>query len=271
MAKTQVESPFGATPVEHIPLRAAPLARVVAQVRFPRLSTLALSDHSATQFAETLRENYPILHEQREVTITITPEGVDQQPIGDRYWQLRSADGQWQVSLGLNFLAMDTAGYTSSDDFLARFEHAWRALVDVANPPYLERVGWRYINRITDESVLACLDRLVRPEILGGIPAVLGTDVLLTQGISEFIYAMDEVNGLQARWGIVPGGVAIDPTMAPVPQPSWLLDLDAFRTGRIETPPESVRTQLHEMGERAYQYFRWVVTPEFLTRFGGEI
>jgi len=266
-----VESPFGSDPVAHVPLGAAPLARVLTQVRFPRLTTLAAGDDAANALAAAMSDRYPILNEQREVAVTITPEGVEQSPVTGKVWQLRSADEQWQVSFGHSFLAVDTASYSSREDFLARVDDAWAAFVTVARPPFVERVGWRYINRISDEATLSGLAALVRPEVLGGLPAPADTGVRLIHGITESLYSIDEFDGLQARWGILPGGAVIDPTLPPAPDPSWILDLDAFRTRRSGVTTAEVREHVHELAERAYQYFRWVVTPDFLTRFGGEI
>lgn len=266
-----MDSPFGSDPVAHVRLGAAPLARVLTQVRFPRLSTLAAGDDTANAFAAAMSGQYPILNEQREVAVTITPEGVEQSPVAGKVWQLRSADEQWQVSFGHSFLAVDTASYTSREDFLTRVEEAWTAFVAVARPPFVERVGWRYINRITDADTLGGLGGLVRPEVLGGIPAVADTGVRLVHGITESLYSIDEFNGLQARWGMLPGGAVIDPTLPPAVDSSWILDLDAFRTLRSGVTPAEVRNHVHELAERAYRYFRWVVTPDFLTQFEGEL
>ncbi|MFI5930893.1 TIGR04255 family protein [Actinoplanes sp. NPDC051494] len=270
MADGTVETPFGAERLAELPLRNAPLLRVLAQIRFPRLATLATGDDMANLFAMSMSGDYPILTEQREVAVTITPDGVTQAPGAARVWQLRSADEQWQISFGDSFLAVDTAAYTSREDFAARVAHAWQRFEQVVRPPFVERLGVRYINRITDLETLAALPSLVRPEALGGVQALVGCDVRLSHSIHEALYHLDDHNGLQARWGMLPPGAVLDPTIQPVPDNSWVLDLDAFRSGRHDVAAGDVDQHLRQLAERAYRYFRWVVTPDFLTWFGGE-
>lgn len=270
MTEVTVASPFGNEQVAEVPLAAAPLVRVLAQVRFPRLAALVAGEDTANEFAAAMRADYPILNEQRELSVTITPEGVTQAPGTARVWQLRSADEQWQVSFGDSFLAVDTAAYRTRDDFAARVVDAWRRFVDVVRPPFVERVGVRYINRVADEDTINDLPTLVRAEALGGVTVALAGGVRLSHSMHEALYHLDELNGLQARWGVLPPGAVLDPTLAPVPETTWVLDLDAFRMGRNAVDPDEVDQHVQQLAERAYRYFRWVVTEEFLTRFGRE-
>jgi uncharacterized protein (TIGR04255 family) len=270
MVNVAVENPFGDGPIAEVPLAAAPLARVLAQVRFPRLTALATGPETANAFAAAMSHDYPILTEQHEVSITITPEGVTQAPGTARVWQLRTADEQWQVTFGDTFLALDTAAYGTRTDFAARLVQAWKQFADVVGPPFVERVGVRYINRVDSETILADLPTLIRPEALGEVSAALESGVQLVHSVHEALYHLDGLNGLQARWGFLPPGTSLDPTLQPVPGRSWVLDLDAFRLGRHDVTPEEMGKHVHELAERAYRYFRWVVTPQFLTRFRGD-
>jgi uncharacterized protein (TIGR04255 family) len=270
MGEAGVESPFGDEPIAEVHLSAAPLVRVLAQVRFPRLTALATGEETANAFAVAMSGDYPILTEQREVAVSITPEGVTQEPGTSRVWRLLSADERWQVSFGDTFLAVDTAAYAAREGFAAQVAEAWQRFVEVVRPPFVERVGVRYINRIADQATLDDLPALIRPEALGGVSVALGGTVRLSHSMHEALYHLDDLNGLQARWGVLPHGALLDPTMQPVPGPSWVLDLDAFRLGRHEIVSEQVGRHVEQLAERAYRYFRWVVTPEFLIRFGGE-
>lgn len=261
--------PFGDEPLVEVPLPRAPLARTLVQVRFPRLSTLVSGDGVANAFAAALGQQYPILHEQRETSITITPDGVTQSPGQGRIWQLRSADESWQISLGDSFLSLDTAAYVSRDDFAVRLHAAWAAFADVASPPFVERIGVRYINRITDPDILSDLATLVRPEVLGGLGVQL-EGVTLVHSVSETLYQIDEQDGLQTRWGMLPPGAVLDPTVIPVAVPGWVFDLDSFRQAKTSADPNEVAEHLSALASRAYRYFRWAVKTDFLTRFGGE-
>jgi len=276
MAKVALSSPFGDEEVEEVALPDAPLARVVAQIRYRRLSVLATDNGGANAVAAALRQAYPLLNEAQEVAVTITPEGVSQAPGGGRLWQLRSVDLNWQVSFGPEFVSLDTSTYTGREDFMARLKTVLTCFADTIAPPFAERIGVRYINRIENVDVDE-LKELVRPEVLGGLAVPMRT-VTLTHSLSEALYNLRPdilpggvvMDGLQARWGVLPPGAVLDPTLPPVPTPSWVLDLDSFRVGKADIAADAIADEVRNLAERAYRYFRWVVTPAFLTRFGGE-
>src|SRR5688572_6791697 len=113
-------SPFGDEEVEEIPLGRAPLARVLAQVKFPRLAALVSGADAANAYAAVMRAEYPILEEEREVGVIFSPEGGMSEAPASRRWKLRSADEMWQLTLTETFLAIDTASYIDREDFSTR-------------------------------------------------------------------------------------------------------------------------------------------------------
>jgi uncharacterized protein (TIGR04255 family) len=271
MADVIVDSPFGDQEVTEVPLKDAPLVRVLSQLRFPRLAALAVGDETANAFASAVASDYPIFDEQREMAVTITPEGVTQAPGAARVWKLRQGDETWQISFGDSFLALDTSAYVSREEFRDRVVDAWQRFIEVVRPPFIERIGVRYINRIADPATIDDLPHLVRQDALGGLTVALDGGVKLSHSMHEALYHFDDRNGLHARWGVLPPNAVLDPAVPPVPGSSWVLDLDAFETGRNDVAPEHVASQVERLAERAYRYFRWVVTPTFLARFGGDL
>lgn len=280
MTKVALSGPFGDECVEEIILTDPPLARVICQVRFPRLSKLAIGDDAANTVASALADYYPVFNETREITIVITPEGVSQAPSGGRAWQLDSADGSWKVSFGAEFVAVHTERYTTREEFAAHVAAVLGVFCAHLTVPHSTRIGIRYINRVENATV-DMLKELVRPELLGGL-AVPMAGVELATAMNEAMYNLAPqtdtgivgvtpliTDGLQARWGLLPAGAVLDPTLPPAAVPSWVLDLDSFRATTAPFTPEDVASSLRQLAERAYRYFRWVVTPEFLTRFGG--
>jgi uncharacterized protein (TIGR04255 family) len=272
VAEAALTSPFGDDRVEELRLVDTPLVRVVAQVRFPRLSVLAAGDAGANAIAGALRDTYPLLNESREVAVTITPEGVSPAPGGGRLWQLRSSDLSWQVSFGPEFVSLDTSAYVSRDDFVARLETMLACFTEQVAPPFAERIGVRYINRIQKDT-LDQLKDLVRPEVFGGLGVPL-PGVSLTHCLSDALYNMqpggtEVTDSLRARWGLLPAGAVLDPLLPPDPAPSWVLDLDSFRVGKTSFGAKAVAADVRTLAERGYRYFRWVVTPAFLARYGG--
>jgi uncharacterized protein (TIGR04255 family) len=265
----EVVGPFDDPAPPDVPLSRAPLARVLAQIRFPVLTTFfSDADGTARRIALALAGEYPLYEEGHETSLIITPEGVTEQR-GAKLWRLKSADRTWQVSFAHNFISLDTTSYLTRDKFVARLDSVWAAFTSVANPPVIERVGVRYVNRVVQPEVLRGLSSLVRPEIAG----VLGNSSIagrLDRALSEAHYVLPDNSHLLGRWGLVPPDSGMDMMLPALPVASWVLDLDAFREWPNGEPVTAdVGTIVSDLGVRAYQFFRWAVTTRFLEEFGG--
>lgn len=270
MTTVTLPSPFGDEPLVEMLLSRAPLVRTLAQIRFPSLSVLAGRD-AALRIAEELSDDYPIFHEGQEVAVQITPDGVTQMPGGGRLWQLKTADESWQVSFGQSFLSLHTSSYIDRDDFCRRLQVAWGKFSIGVKPPSIQRIGFRYINRVEDAAFLRNLGRMVRPEVVGCSAVPLNGGQLVSS-FSENLYEVNANRALQARWGILPPNAVLDPTLPAVDRSSWILDLDSFHN---YTPSDGTNVDVVEvvadLGRAGYRFFRWAVTAEFLQQFGGEI
>jgi uncharacterized protein (TIGR04255 family) len=249
-----------------VPLPDAPLVRVIAQVRFPLVASIAKQDFIGP-FQEAIRGDFPILRAERSQVVVGLPARVE---TGSTVaWRFHDAVGSWRVSLAPDFVALDTLSYTSRDDFLARFEQVITALQEHVDPKVLDRIGVRYVDRVVGDN-LRDLKDLVRSEVLG----VMGTPFAgqVQQAVAENIFDLpDESGRLKARWGLVPARATIDPAAAPaVDEPSWVLDLDAFTNGPLDLDIATVISRARRFAERIYSFFRWTVEDEFLRRYGGE-
>ena len=266
--------PLDPTPIAEVPLPRAPLVRVIAQVRFPPILAIRDPDKAAV-FQEALRGTYPHLSRDQvhrfELTAGELPN-IHQELI----WRLadREQDPRWQVSLGVDFVAVDTSDYDSRQDFLDRL-HAVVVAVEAAfRPAEVKRLGVRYIDRLTDEAVERVGD-LFRPEILGimrpvenALPA-LGDSIIHQMNEAQFLAR----NGsrIQGRWGKLPPNTTHDPnSLDPVDQPSWVLDLDMSTSGTQPFASEELLRTATDFAESLYWLFRQMVTNEFLRFYGGE-
>lgn len=263
--------PFDNPEPGNVPLPDAPLVRVLAQVRFPQFSQfMSDQDRIARQFGALVSEEYPLFEEGMETAFLLTPAGVSQQQGGSKLWRLRAVDASWQVSFAQNFVALETSSYVRRRDFADRFEKVWEAFRSVARPPFIERVGIRYTNRVERPEVLNCLGDYLRPEVSGviGVQMVEGH---LERTVSESLYRFDDGSEFQARYGHLPAGVSLDPGISPAVGASWVLDLDSFHGwGPTGHNGDAIGEELRTLGLRCYQFFRWAVRPIFLTEFGGE-
>lgn len=268
MEKVVNTNPLIAKPPDEVPLRPAPLVRVIAQVRFPPI--LSIGDRSFVgHFQEAIREKYPILQSEQTHGLILGSQGLT--PIEPQViWRFTDASGNWRVSLTSDFLSLETIAYSSRTDFLARLESVLLALDIHIKPLIVERFGLRYIDRIISQE-MKDIPKLVRPEIAGILATEVGGNV--RQTINESLFDIPEgQEQMIARWGLLPADATIDPTaLEPIAEPSWVLDLDMSLSTQREFSVQRLVSEAQQFAERIYTVFRWMVNDDFLQRFGGKI
>jgi len=266
--------PLSPTPTPQVHLPQAPLARVLAQVRFPTILAIRDPDRVAV-LQEALRETYPNLSQEDVHSIELgggeTPN-VRQGLI----WRLadRENDHLWRVSLGVDFVALETSHYGSRADFLARLSKVLAAVEELFKPASASRFGLRYIDRLTGAAVER-IGELIHAEILGMLQPPQNLDPSLRESvihqIAEAQFRGPDGARIQGRWGKLPANATHDPnTLAPVAEPSWVLDLDMFSSESLPFASEDLLATAEGFAECLYWLFRQMVTMEFLRFHGGE-
>ena len=251
-------------PAPHRQLKDAPLIRVLCQVRWPNTANFDL-DHVARVLAAKVGEYYPVLDRKDEVEFIFTPQGVSQKPTGAIHL-LSSADDAWTVSLGGNFLALETSAYRGHQDFLQRLEVLLEALVGAAQIPQCTRLGYRYTNRVLGEGDLASLNTCFDPSVVG-LVAPEGLGLVKTQSVSEAVFGTPDAR-LLVRSSYLPPDTTIDPTISPVSEPSWLLDIDAFDEQKVHSfATKLIVERATQLANLANTTFFALVRPDFYVRY----
>ena len=251
-----------------IALPEAPLVKVLAQLRYPR--PLDFNEITSIESASrSLASRYPVGREVKATAVVITPSGLSQEPTSEKNWIFEDVNANWKVTIASQFVALETSRYSSRDDFVARFAEIVHIISESLRPPVYDRLGIRYINRLEGADTVQDLPRLVRPVALAGL-TVPHEDVQIQHSICDTVF-IDGNAHLQVRWGWLPAGATIDPTVSAPADPYWLLDIDSFtgRGGPFELP--ALDSAISDLAERAHRFFRWVVTEDFLRRFGGKV
>jgi uncharacterized protein (TIGR04255 family) len=261
-------NPLMAPPPPEVPLSKAPLVRVIAQIKFPLIVSLEKRDFIAP-FQEAMRPFYPVLRFEQSQGMVFGPQGVSPAP-QLVIWRFSDAGSRWRVSLAPDFVALETEEYSAREDFLNRLSIVIDALEKHFEPKVVDRVGVRYIDRLTGPA-LADIAKLVRPQVLGILATPAGNHV--EQLISESIFSLQEKGArLLLRQGRVPKGTTVDPTaINPINEPSWILDIDMFRAASQEFLAKEIVDEARTFTERIYAFFRWAVTDDFLRYFGGKV
>lgn len=260
--------PFTNDAQTRVRLDAAPLALVLCQVRWPDLSALQGDLHPIAERFGAQLSNFPLYSESQEMAIELTPQGVTQLPTATVY-QWESADRTMRVNLTKNFVALAVKRYDGYEAFSAQLRDVLKALSDAVSIPLVERIGVRYLNRITDQDHLARIDELVIPELLGHQalrPAA--ADVHVVQALTQSLFQV--VSGhLQARSGILAGGESIDPSIDPIADQSWVLDIDSFCQNEVLFTVDNVLHDAGRLSDAAYDFFKLVIQQGFLDAFKG--
>jgi uncharacterized protein (TIGR04255 family) len=260
-----IDDPLVAPLPAEIPLKNAPLVRVIAQLRFPEILSVEQRDFVAP-FQEAIRTKYPVLRQEQTQGILVGPAGLAPAR-SQTAWRFGDTDGHWRVSLTPEFLALETTKYVSRSDFLARLKAVATALDEHIEPAQVDRLGVRYIDRITAAAV-DDIAKLVRAEVRG----ITGTNAAThaAHALSETMFEVADARFL-ARWGFLPPGATVDPAaIEPATEKSWLLDLDMFSATPMPFAVDQIVERAQGYAERIYTVFRWAVTDEFLMRYGGQ-
>lgn len=267
----EVPTPFG-DPVTEIPLPEAPLIAVLAQVRFPPITSIAREEFIGP-FQELIRHEFPVLRQEREMSVVLTPDGVKASSDSSPVWRFldRAEDPDWKLSLAPSFIALDTSEYVSRKDFVGRLRSVLDALAETIGPASCDRVGVRYVDRVELDEADTDLSTLVRPEVLGANAVEPGGGAELVHSLSDSEYRLNEAT-LRARWGRIPPDTGLDPLHGEaVESPSWILDLDMYSTGLGDFDADRLAGMAETFAECIYRVFRWAVLPDLLRRYGGAV
>lgn len=249
---------------ERAELKNPPLARVLAQIRWPDLTTFDL-DQVAVRIVEDLGTVYPFKREETEVEVLVNQSGGAQEQRRGRIMRFFSGDEKWSLSVGLNFIALESTDYTNHNDFVDRLLAGLDAVTECATIPAFSRIGYRYTNRIVGQTDLSLLEKHFVPAVLGGhLASPENAD--LVHSMTESVYRV-EPSFLLVRSARLGAGQPIDPTLSPVDEPSWILDLDAYEEGRLDSTRGTVQSELNRLSGIASNHFRTVVTDRFYERY----
>ena len=265
--------PLSAEIPTEIPLPKAPLARVIAQVRFPPILSIAKPDRIA-DFQEALRTSYPHLNKEEVQAIKL---GADQVTHIDKEVIWRMADQEelasWRVSLGVDFVALEASDYTSRTDFLSRLRTVVSNVEECFHPADTKRIGVRYIDQLKGDAVNR-IGELIQPGVLGILQSDRTSTTMLRESTVQLMThaRLQAKEGLiQGRWGSVQANTTYDPgALPPVNEPTWVLDLDMFTPDAQPFESGGLNARAEVFAKRLYGVFRQMVTDEFLRFYGGK-
>ena len=261
------ENPFVGQIPNSVQLPNAPLTASLVQIRFPDVHSIDKAEFIA-EFQESIRDDYPLNHADHISGFELMKDNVRQTT--EKNWRFLDKKKQWRLSLATNFIALETSAYQSHQDFVNRIVTVVNALSETIKPSVMTRIGVRYVNRI-HSSQLKELSRFLRPEILGIFTKDDGGQI--TQTLNQVNVKTDD-GSMMSRWGYMPANETHDPDLMPqIAEPSFFLDIDVFNnfTEVQNFEVDEIETRMKKLAKRAYGFFRWTVSNEFLRSCGGDI
>lgn len=263
---------FSLASVEEVQLHRAPLAKVLMQVQYSRSPQL-VTDGAEAVIAETLGR-YPV--RRRQVTGMVPNVVINGQQLHlpgsitpGVVLLFSEPKGAWQATVTETAVALETTDYRTRDDFCDRAGEIFGALASVALPPVVDRVGIRYIDRLTGPTVEQ-VPTYVLPE-LGALVGCVEAPLWLHHSITESQIEIGPNERMLVRSGLLPAGSSFDPALQPVGEPSWVLDMDVFTTqAGFAFEPDELTQRLRRYAETVYSFFRYATTEAFQDAHRGE-
>lgn len=249
-------------------LTRAPLDRVVCQVKFPPVFSIAAPEFVGP-FQQRIQDRYPRASLNQGIRFQFGLPGSDSPtpaslPLVSYLFEDEAKS--WRVTLSQDSISLDTTRYIGRSDFLEHLAELIDALETCIRPTHRTRIGVRYINRIEGAEDLAAVPSLFRPEILG---LLASPDLANLVGplLSEAHLVAPE-GKLLVRWGILAANSTYEPVMVmPRSENSWMLDLDAFCEDRKIFKAGEIMADATALAERSSAFFQWAATEAFFTHF----
>ena len=265
--------PFGVDIPKSVELARSPLERVIAQIQFPQILAIGSDETRVAAFQESLRRQYPYM--TREVMNQIHGAGQHVNVTGAVIWRLadKSDSYAWRVSLGVDFIALETIAYEGRQSFLKRLRAVLDSLKKCFDPAEATRVGIKYIDRISGEAILKKSD-LIDHSVLG-MSQPQSDQMRFLHEATTFLMTharFEAEEGLvAAQWGYVPADTTFDPAIVEaVSEASWVLDLDMSTSDQNLFEVSAIIEKSNEFAQRVYSIFRTLTKREFLNFFGGK-
>jgi uncharacterized protein (TIGR04255 family) len=260
--------PLHLPPPDQRQLKRPPLVLVVAQIRHEEIADLG-NGRAMLEIYKALggaAGRYPRSEQATEqatnvqVVPGLAPTATQTQRKG---WRLRSADNAWTISLMPEFFSLETTAYTTwSDDFRPRFVELLDAVTYSLDPATQQRIGLRYIDRITDPAVRSPQEweGYIAPEFLGPLlHPRLGPVALATQQQIDLTADDDMRSSIRH-------GYFVDPLRENAL--TYLLDFDVYRETIRAFDKDDILSALDVLNLIALQLFQQAVTGRLLDHLG---
>jgi uncharacterized protein (TIGR04255 family) len=258
-------------------LRNAPLVHVLADVQFSQVFGL---EERVVRLQAAFKElGFPWVQEGMIQQVTAVAGSPPEVTLRRRY-DFRGAERTTAIALTESAIALHTTAYTHDEPFLSQVGSVLSGFLEVVDPPLVERIGIRYLDRIASSRDVP-LDHLVVPGMLGflGAPVLMGSELLgmRTETVSRTADGILAVrSGVLGPNQIVPWdlqpGMLVYPKRADHAESALFLDFDHYVQLGAEAFPmaaDPVLEHLKSLHRAVRAAFRQAVTPKAIEIWGS--
>jgi uncharacterized protein (TIGR04255 family) len=235
---------------ERIELQNPPLDLVVCQLRFP-IALGLVNNQPPEAFHRAIHSSYPVARRghQAETLIELSTE-QHIRASRSNFWLFEDKDAHWTVSLGADFLSLETRQYRQFDEFVGRFLDLTKLTEENYGIELRDRLGLRYIDRVS---------RARQPFLPENWVAAINPHILPLRhfrGIDE-----PQMNHLEARFSFGPKRMLtlhtgfFDLGFPGITENELILDFDCYTEQRSSL--DGIRDDLFQFKETTYNAFRW--------------
>ena len=203
--------------------------------------------------------------QRHEIMFAVAETGAAPQATATTGWVLSDESRSLTINLFPDLTFVQTTAYTRYRESLRpSLQGVLRGLSEVFAPGLVQRVGLRYVNRLTDRDARTAADwqGSIAPAFLGVLTdGLLGQRVQSTQQQVEL--ALEQGVGALVRYGAF-----ID--TAAGGSYSYLVDIDVFRQYTDAFDPEAVIAVARRLNRTALPLFQHVVHADYRETMGPE-
>jgi uncharacterized protein (TIGR04255 family) len=265
MVESEIFVPLGGLPpAEHVMLEDAQIDQALVEVQLAGSGATELSDEQGLALRQVLASRLDLVRfqqaQEQQLQFALGPTGPVPSPVElrKRGWQFDSVESGLNVVIMPDKLLVQTSQYTRwSESLRMPLAECLNAIKEIMPPTILQRIGVRYINRLTKKGASSPVawKGLVSDPLLGALNHEFFGPLL---GSSQ--QQIDLTLGKE-QGAILRHGAFRDP--ANRGGYSYLLDIDVYDTRASHFDVDDVASRATILNRTAFSIFTQSITPEF--------
>jgi uncharacterized protein (TIGR04255 family) len=235
----------------------SPLIQVGCQLRFPSILKIA---QEPVDFQDEIRHQYPVFETVPLLFPSELSQIIKQIPTNfknDISYEFKSEDGNWELSISQNFIALTSSEYERYEDFQDRFQSAISIFERIYKPSFYNRVELYYQNLILRSNL--GLEHKSWAELIADRVAseLHNTDTAESiESMRKDIILQTDSGKMHFHHGLV---IVKEDRLDSKEETGYLLRTNFYTEQKVEED-EQLWTILRKFNRSASSFFRWSIT-----------